>query len=246
MKVGVLTGAGISAESGIPTFRGKDGLWKQYRPEDLATPEAFARDPVLVWSWYVWRRSIILRAQPNPAHRALVELEQALEENFLLITQNVDNLHRRAGNIRVVELHGNIFRERCTSCGMRRMSEERYPETALPPRCPACGGVLRPDVVWFGETLPSEALEQAFAWVKRLQNGDVFLVVGTSGQVYPAAALPHEAHRRGARVVVVNLDPTPYDGFADEVHHGPAASILPGWVEAFLENPASPGPAEQE
>lgn len=234
MNVAVLTGAGISAESGIPTFRGKDGLWKQYRPEDLATPEAFARDPVLVWSWYVWRRRIILKAQPNPAHEALVRLEQALADRFLLITQNVDNLHRRAGNTRIVELHGNIFRERCVDCRLTRTSEDVYNEEALPPRCPRCGGLLRPDVVWFGEALPAHALERAFSFVAGLGPGDVFLVVGTSGQVYPAAALPHEAHRRGARVVVINLDPTPFDGFAEEVYHGRAASILPEWVEKVL------------
>ncbi len=236
MKVVAFTGAGISAESGIPTFRGKDGLWKQYRAEDLATPEAFHRDPVLVWSWYVWRRSLILRARPNPAHRALVELEQALQDRFFLITQNVDNLHRRAGNIRLVELHGNIFRERCTSCGMRRISEERYPETVLPPRCPVCGGLLRPDVVWFGEALPSEALTEAFARVESLEKGDVFLVVGTSGQVYPAAALPYEARRRGARVVVINLEPTPFDGIASEVYHEPASRALVRWVTAWIRN----------
>jgi len=237
VKVAVLTGAGISAESGIPTFRGKEGLWRRFRPEDLATPEAFARDPVLVWSWYVWRRSLALEASPNPAHLALVQLEQALGEDFLLITQNVDNLHRRAGNTRLVELHGNLFRERCTSCGLKRFSEACYPEEALPPRCPACGGLLRPDVVWFGEALPAEALRQAFGWLERMGKGDVFLVVGTSGQVYPAAALPLMAHRRGARVVVVNLEPTPFDAFADEVHHG-GASLLPGWVEAFLKDRA--------
>ncbi|MFN3929596.1 MAG: SIR2 family NAD-dependent protein deacylase, partial [Thermoflexus sp.] len=170
-RVVALTGAGISAESGVPTFRGPDGLWGRYRPEDLATPEAFARDPVRVWEWYAWRREVIARAQPNPAHRTLAEMEMALP-GFVLITQNVDGLHQQAGSRRVIELHGNLWRVRCVKEG-RAWVDRRVPLPEIPPRCPTCGAWLRPDVVWFGEPIPSEAWQLA---VQAAQEANLFLV----------------------------------------------------------------------
>lgn len=219
----VLTGAGISAESGIPTFRGPGGLWKNYRPEQLATPEAFARDPKLVWEWYAWRRSLVAAAEPNAGHLALAKLEQR-SSALLLVTQNVDGLHRRAGSHRVVELHGDLWTTRCVQCG----SESREADLGeLPPRCLKCGGLLRPGVVWFGEPLPSEAVTTAFAAASK---ADVVLVVGTSGVVYPAAQLPIVAQERGAYVVEVNVERTPLTSRADAVFIGPATEILPRLV----------------
>jgi NAD-dependent deacetylase len=234
-RVAVLTGAGVSAESGVPTFRGADGLWRQYRPEDLATPEAFRRDPALVWEWYDWRRQLVAKCRPNAAHRAIALLEGRSPE-FLLITQNVDGLHRLAGSVRVVELHGNLWRVRCTTEGNTTENLD-VPLRGIPPRC-ECGGLLRPDVVWFGEALPAEVLHQAFDAAERC---DMFLVVGTSAVVQPAASLPMIARRRGAYVVEVNLEPTPVTSFAHESHHGKAGDILPmllGFDSAF-RNPQS-------
>ncbi len=226
----VLTGAGVSAESGVPTFRGPEGLWRQYRAEDLATPEAFHRDPRLVWEWYDWRRQLMARCEPNPAHQAIAVLERNSPE-FLLITQNVDGLHRRAGSVRMVELHGNLWRVRCLADGATTETFE-VPLRSLPPRC-ACGGLLRPDVVWFGEALPAEALRQAF---DAAESCDVFLVVGTSAVVQPAASLPMIARRQGAYVAEVNLEPTALTSIAHESHHGKAGEILPrllGFDPAF-------------
>jgi NAD-dependent deacetylase len=220
-SIAVMTGAGVSAESGVPTFRGTDGLWRQYRPEDLATPEAFHRDPRLVWEWYDWRRQLVANCQPNPAHRAIALLERQVPE-FLLITQNVDGLHRLAGSVRMVELHGNLWRVRCLQEG--RIAEKLdVPLQTIPPRC-QCGGLLRPDVVWFGEALPSEALQEAFV---AAESCGVFLVVGTSAVVQPAASLPMVARTKGAYVVEVNLEPTPLTAIAHESHHGKAGEILP-------------------
>ncbi|HET8797447.1 MAG TPA: NAD-dependent protein deacylase, partial [Thermoanaerobaculia bacterium] len=176
--VAVLTGAGVSADSGIPTFRGPGGLWRNFRPEELATPEAFRRDPALVWEWYEWRRGLIREAKPNAAHEAIARLEDAA-----VITQNVDGLHARAGSRNIVELHGNLFRVRCVREGTRAMREEPFSE--IPPRC-ACGALLRPDVVWFGEALSQDALAAAAAAVS---GAGVVLIIGTSGVVYPAAGL---------------------------------------------------------
>jgi NAD-dependent deacetylase len=185
-----LTGAGISAESGIPTFRdAQSGLWARYRPEDLATPEAFERDPKLVWEWYAWRRERVKNVAPNPGHLALVELERRTGD-FTLITQNVDNLHQRAGSRRIIELHGNITRVKCFERG-HAVSEWG---AGTPPRCPQCDGRLRPDVVWFGENLPDGVFEQALAAAEAC---DVFLSIGTSALVYPAASLPMAALERG-------------------------------------------------
>lgn len=177
-KVVVFTGAGVSAESGIPTFRGAGGLWRSFRAEDLATPEAFARDPKLVWEWYEWRRDLVRGAEPNAAHHAIARLSDAV-----VVTQNVDALHERAGSADIIELHGNIFRVRCTS--ERKTSSRRDPFHSLPPYC-ECGSLLRPDIVWFGETLPPGALERA---ADEIAAADLLLVVGTSGVVYPAAGL---------------------------------------------------------
>ncbi len=222
----VLTGAGVSAESGVPTFRGPEGLWRTFRPEDLATPEAFARDPVLVWEWYDWRRQRIANCRPNPAHRVLAEMEAALPD-FTLITQNVDGLHQAAGSRRVLELHGNIWRVRCTRCG-RVGEDRRVPLPEIPPRC-ACGGLLRPDVVWFGEPLPPAVLEEAWEAAARCRW---MLVVGTSALVQPAASLPVVARRSGARLIEVNVSDTPLTPLADEVLRGPAGEVLPRWWAA--------------
>lgn len=220
-SVVVLTGAGVSAESGVPTFRGADGLWRQYRAEDLATPEAFRRDPKLVWEWYDWRRQLIAKCQPNPAHYAIAFLERQAPE-FLLITQNVDGLHRLAGSVGMVELHGNLWRVRCLQDGSITDRLD-IPLETIPPRC-ECGGLLRPDVVWFGEALSSDALQHAF---EAAESCDVFLVVGTSAVVQPAASLPMLARNKGAYVVEVNLEPTPLTPIAHESHHGKAGEILP-------------------
>ncbi len=231
-RVAVLTGAGVSAESGVPTFRGTDGLWRQYRAEDLATPEAFRRDPRLVWEWYDWRRQLVATCQPNPAHRAIAALERDAPE-FLLITQNVDGLHRKAGSVRLVELHGNLWRVRCVR-DERTTENLEAPLQDIPPRC-TCGGLLRPDVVWFGEALPAEPLRQAF---DAAQSCEVFLVVGTSAVVHPAASLPGVAREHDAYVVEVNLEPTPLTSIAHESHHGKAGEILP----RLLSTSPSPQP----
>jgi NAD-dependent deacetylase len=177
-RIVVFTGAGVSADSGIPTFRGAGGLWRNFRSEDLATPEAFTRDPALVWEWYEWRRALVRDAQPNAAHHAIAKLDRAV-----VVTQNVDALHTRAGSRNVIELHGSLFRVRCTR--ERTTIEATAPFDEIPPRC-ACGALLRPDVVWFGEMLPPAALERAS---QLISDADLLLVIGTSGVVYPAAGL---------------------------------------------------------
>ena len=222
----VFTGAGVSAESGFPTFRGKDGLWNQYEIQKMATPEGFAQDPAAVWEWYCWRRGLVLKGKPNPGHYAIAELERSFED-FLLVTQNVDNLHRVAGNQKIVELHGNIFAEKCTRCDFRRWSEEIYEE---PPHCPKCGALPRPDVVWFGEPLDPKDVERAWSCAER---ADTIMVVGTSAVVYPAAQLPEIVHARGGRVIEVNLDPTPVTLIATVSIRGKSGQILPKIVEHF-------------
>jgi NAD-dependent deacetylase len=224
----ILTGAGVSAESGVPTFRGEDGLWKSYRAEELATPGAFARDPALVWEWYDWRRQVCSGTRPNPAHEAIARLDSALPR-FLLVTQNVDGLHARAGSTRIVELHGNIFRVRCTGCGMVR-EDLPSPLEEIPPIC-ECGATFRPDVVWFGEGLPEEVLARAF---EALRSCDLMLVVGTSSVVQPAASMPLLAKQAGASVIEVNPDQTPITPFVDLHLDGKAAEILPGLAEEIV------------
>src|SRR5688572_29364545 len=226
-RVLVLTGAGVSAESGVPTFRGPEGLWRAFRPEDLATPEAFARDPRLVWEWYAWRREKIAACAPNAAHRALVALE-ARAPQFLLATQNVDGLHALAGSRRLVELHGSLWRVRCTGCG--HAAARRDDLGPLPPSC-SCGSTLRPDVVWFGETLPPEALQRAF---DAAREAEVVLVVGTSSLVHPAAAIPEAALFAGAYVVEVNPEPTPLSDRATVSLRGRAAEVVPWLVGAEM------------
>ncbi len=234
--VAVLTGAGISAESGVPTFRdAQTGLWARFDPRELATPEAFARNPKRIWDWYAMRRDSVARAQPNAGHRALVAIEERVPQ-FLLVTQNVDGLHIRAGSASVVELHGNIARVKCSREGTLVASWEE-PADGEPPRCAACGAFLRPDVVWFNEMLPADALARAEAAARAC---DVLLVIGTSAEVYPAAALPQLAQRAGAIVVEVNPDVTALTSRADFAVRGNAGDILPALVDASWPAPSPP------
>ncbi len=223
-SVTVLTGAGISADSGVPTFRGVDGLWRNFRAEDLATPEAFARDPRLVWEWYNWRRELIANKSPNPAHLALVELEQRIDR-FWLITQNVDGLHPLAGSRRLSEIHGNIWKVRCTGCGL--VEGNRDVPIAMLPSCRTCQALLRPHIVWFGESLAEEDLLRSYA---ALELCDVLLIVGTSGMVYPAASFASVAKSAGAYVVELNLDPTPQSDMVDISINGRAKDLVPQLV----------------
>lgn len=219
----VLTGAGVSKDSGLPTFReAQTGLWAQYRPEELATPEAFSRQPDVVWRWYAWRRELVARAEPNAGHRALAALQDRVLGNggrFTLVTQNVDGLHARAGSQDVVELHGNIGRIICSRC----QDEPAVPGDGEPPACRLCGAALRPDVVWFGEMLPEAALARA---AQEAAECDVFMSVGTSGLVYPAAGLVQVARRGGASVIVVNPDDDVVPGAL--WLRGSASQVLPG------------------
>jgi NAD-dependent deacetylase len=211
-----LTGAGISADSGVPTFRGADGLWRNFQAEALATPEAFARDPRLVWEWYDWRRALIATKRPNPGHLALAQLERGARE-ARLITQNVDGLHAAAGSA-PIELHGSLWRLRCEGCG--RVVEDRRVPLPLPPHC-GCGELQRPDVVWFGEALNSDVLGRATAALAC----DVLLVVGTSGVVQPAASFASWSRQSGAFVIEINPDPG--CAAADLSIAGRAAEVLP-------------------
>jgi len=221
-RVAVLTGAGISAESGVPTFRGKDGLWRQYKAETLATPEAFERDPKLVWEWYDWRRSLIAPVEPNAGHRVIAGWESLFGE-MAVITQNVDGLHAKAGSQNVVELHGNIWKLRCTREGT--VGEVRdNPLPHIPPVCPNCGSFLRPHIVWFGESLDPVVLGRAYELSESCQ---VMFVIGTSAVVHPAASLPYAAARAGAKIIEVNLEPTSLTPQADFFFPGKAGEILP-------------------
>ncbi len=222
--IAVMTGAGISAESGVPTFRGPGGLWEGHRPEELATPNAFAADPHKVWRWYDWRRGLVAECEPNPAHHALVRLEQRTE-NFHLITQNVDGLHRLAGSEEPTELHGNLWITRCTYCADIR--EDRRVPIPIPPMCEVCGEMLRPHIVWFGESLDAANLDRA---AEATAACDVMLVVGTSGVVYPAAGFVDLALRGGATVIQVNLEPTPQTGRVQYAFEGKAGEVLPELV----------------
>jgi len=226
----VLTGAGTSAESGVPVFRGAGGLWEGFRPEDLATPEAFARDPVRVWRWYRWRLERVQAAEPHAGHRALARLEASNRlRACTLVTQNVDGLHQRAGSRLVLELHGNITRSRCTSgCGVARPAETVDPERA---ECPCGSGMLRPDVVWFGESLDPGVLGQASL---RIEEADMVWVVGTSALVHPAAGLPGIALQRGIPVVEVNPERTPLSGAVPYSLRRTAAEGVPALVEGIL------------
>ena len=223
-RIAALTGAGVSAESGVPTFRGAGGLWKNFRAEEVATPEAFAHDPKLVWEFYNDRRNRLTTVRPNPAHLALAELE-TLADQFVLITQNVDGLHRAAGSRRVLEIHGNIWTVRCTKCG-RQWDKTGEPLDELP-KCEECAGLLRPGVVWFGESLPPELWQQA---EHAVQECDCLLVVGTSAQVHPAAGLAWIARNAGAQIIEVNLEPTPASEITTIGLYGKAGEVLPKLV----------------
>jgi len=221
-RVVVLTGAGISAESGIPTFRGDAGLWRNYRVEDLATPEAFARNPLLVWEWYEWRRSLVREAQPNAAHLAIASLPDAL-----VVTQNVDGLHHKAGSRDVIELHGNVFRTRCVR--ERTVRDAPAPLGPLPPHC-ECGALLRPDIVWFGEMLPEGAFERAG---RAVRDADLLLVIGTSGVVFPAAGLV--SMHRGLSIEI-NPNPSAVSSACSYAVAAKAADATPPIVEAIRES----------
>ena len=227
--VSVLTGAGVSAESGVPTFRDPGGIWEKFRPEQLANFEAFMNDPDFVWSWYQHRREIMRDVKPNPGHYALAEMERIFPE-FNLITQNIDNLHFRAGSKNVTELHGNIERNYCIKC--RTFIDEVDVQEKKVLKCKECGGLIRPDVVWFGEMLPRKALEFA---EDRAANSDVFLSIGTSAEVYPAAMLPVIAKRSGAYAAEVNPQPTAITSEMDELLAGKSGVILTELVSRLKE-----------
>ncbi len=235
-RITVLTGAGVSAASGIPTFRGKDGLWKNHPPEQLATPEAFRRDPRLVWEWYNWRREVISRCEPNAAHQVIAAWSVRYP-GFTLITQNVDGLHERAGTKGMIRFHGSIWEVLCLDrCAKSppRWWDDTVPYPAVPPKCPYCGGMLRPGVVWFGEGIGEEVIERSLAAL----DCDIFLSIGTSAVVYPAAGLAGEARRRGAFTAEINPEATPTSGSFDLVVQEAAEVALPR-LEATIESDRS-------
>jgi NAD-dependent deacetylase len=227
-RLTILTGAGVSAASGVPTFRGDHGLWRAYRPEELATPEAFRRDPRLVWEWYAWRRELVAACRPNPAHDVIARWSQ--RQGCRVVTQNVDDLHLRAGTRGLVRLHGSLWELRCagTAAGMQARCDptpwrdERVPLAELPPRCPRCQGLARPDIVWFGESLAREDVEAALDATRC----DVFIAVGTSAVVHPAGACVDEARRRGAITAEINLEATPATASVDHAIQGRAEEVL--------------------
>lgn len=221
-RIAVLTGAGISAESGIPTFRGKDGLWRKHRAEELATPQAFSQDPKLVWEFYNWRRGLIAPVEPNPGHNVLARWEKIFPD-FALITQNIDGLHWKAGSKNIVELHGNIWMLRCTEEGTITENHDS-PLKEIPLHCPSCGALLRPHVVWFGESLDPLILQRAFALSSQCE---VMFVIGTSAIVQPAASLPFSASESGATIVEININPTPLTPYTDFSFMGKSGEILP-------------------
>ncbi len=228
-KVVFFTGAGISAESGIPTFRGKEGIWKKLKPEELANFDAFMRNPGMVWEWYNHRRKIVHESNPNPGHLAIVEMEK-LVADVTVITQNVDNLHRRAGSKTIYELHGNIERNYCIKC--RKFHNKDFDLASGPPVC-ECGGLIRPDVVWFGEYLPED---QFAASEEAAKNCDIFVVIGTSAVVYPAAGLVFTAKQFGAYLIEVNIEETGISSYADCSFFGSAGNILPELVTEIQSN----------
>ena len=239
----VFTGAGISAESGIPTFRDPGGLWSKFKPEELANLDAFLANPPLVQSWYRERRRIVTEAEPNAGHRALAQLETLFAERgleFAIVTQNVDNLHQRAGSRNVIELHGNLARNYCYDC--ERVASEEEMVTASdqePVQCVSCGGLIRPDVVWFGEMLPVEAIENA---MQAAQRSGVCLSIGTSAVVYPAAQIPLLAAKAGAYVAEINIEPSAIASMINESIQGKSGVVLPALLDVFKEAIASPDP----
>ena len=225
-RVVVLTGAGISAESGVPTFRGKEGLWGKFKPEELATMEAFMANPKIVWEWYNWRRELLSEVKPNAGHLALRQLEKYLD-SLVIVTQNVDGLHSQAGSTNVLELHGNIRRNKCADCN-RQMEFQGEINPDSIDSCPECGGKIRPDVVWFGEMLPEDVINEAFLQTER---ADLFFSIGTSALVHPAASLPVLAQRHGATLVEINPEETPLTGLADIVLREKSGDVLPHLVD---------------
>ena len=221
-NVCVLTGAGISQESGVPTFRGEDGIWKQMRAQDLATAEAFYSNPKLVWEWYESRRELIHNAEPNPGHYALCELEEK-KDGFTLITQNIDGFHRKAGSKNVIEIHGNLWQLRCTVTGA---VEDNFdvPLKEIPPKFSATGYMARPNVVWFGEMILAQTVS---ACLDAIESCDVMLIVGTSAMVQPAASMGVAAKQRNKPVIELNLDPTPNTGLYDVTIQGKSGEVLP-------------------
>lgn len=228
-RVVVFSGAGVSRESGLDTFRGAGGLWERMRPEELATPQAFRADPAKVWRWYAWRYGKASEAAPNPAHYAVARME-TIFPSLTCVTQNVDGLHQRAGSRNLLELHGTITRAFCDRCGATRGMGEALAESAEEPPLCACGGRFRPAVVWFGESLPEEVLVRAY---EEATFCDLFISVGTSGTVYPAAGLIELAHQAGACLIEVNPEPTPFSGFMDLRLAAPAGEALPALVDAM-------------
>jgi NAD-dependent deacetylase len=227
MRIVVLTGAGVSAESGVPTFRDADGLWEGHRLEDVATPEAFEHQPMVVHRFYDARRAALAGVEPNPAHRALARLEEAIGDDLLVVTQNVDDLHERAGSTRVLHMHGRLRAAWCRACDGR---SDWYADLADRPPCPRCGATeLRPDVVWFGE-VPYEMDRISGA----LDEADLFVSIGTSGAVYPAAGFVEHAAAAGARTLELNLEPSAGTHLFDDARHGPASVLVPEWVGALL------------
>ncbi len=223
----VLTGSGISAESGVPTFReAQTGLWEKFDPHELATPEAFLRDPELIWKWYRWRRDLVAKVEPNAGHRALVDLATYVN-GFTLITQNVDGLHQCAGSENVIEFHGNIFEDRCFVEGKVIDAKD---DTSAVPTCPACGGNLRPGVVWFGEAIPGKALHDALTAASEC---DLFFSIGTSSLVWPAAGLADTAREVGATIVEVNPNATPLSNTSDFCLVGNAGTVLPELINSL-------------
>jgi NAD-dependent deacetylase len=231
----VLTGAGISAESGVPTFRGQDGLWAKFKPEELASMSAFVANPKLVWEWYNWRRKVMSEVKPNPGHYALKDLEQWFER-FTLVTQNVDGLHHAAGSRNILELHGNIHRNKCVDC-QRQFPEDENIDPDNIPSCPHCGGKIRPDVVWFGELLDPQIINQAFA---ESEQTELFFSIGTSALVHPAASLPVTAKRHGAVLIEINTERTPLSDLADFHVSAKSGEFLPMLVEQLQKTPTSP------
>lgn len=225
-RCAVLTGAGISAESGVPTFRGKEGLWGKFKPEELATMEAFVANPKIVWEWYSWRRQLLKEVKPNNGHYALVDMAAQFDE-FTLITQNVDGLHQQSGSTQVLELHGNILCNKCIDCSLP-FDPERTIDPDNIPICPKCGGKIRPDIVWFGEMLDPEIIDAAFL---KAERAELFFTVGTSALVHPAASLPIIAKQHGATLVEVNPEETPLTDLADFSFRSPSGEFLPLLME---------------
>jgi NAD-dependent deacetylase len=229
-RISILTGAGISAESGVPTFRGENGIWKKLKPEELANFDAFMRNPEIVWEWYNMRKNLIYKVMPNKGHYAIVELEKIFGDGFTLTTQNVDNLHRKAGSKRILELHGNITRSYCIQCH-KYYEDIIINEVNKIPYC-SCGGLIRPDIVWFGEGMPEDEITES---IHAAERSDVYFSVGTSGNVYPAASLPGIAKRKGAFLIEINVEYSQISSIFDEILLGKSGEILPEIVNLLKE-----------